>query len=104
LFYNTGISTYIWVLGNKKPKNRAGQVLLVDASDAWLLRQKSLGAKRRDIPDGVDRTENYLPFIVQAFADFKDQIIEILDAKSLADASGSEKIPTRSVRCNVKLQ
>ena len=28
---------------------------LVDASEAWLLRQKSLGAKRRDIPDGVDR-------------------------------------------------
>jgi len=97
LFYNTGISTYIWVLGNKKPKSRAGQVLLVDASDAWLLRQKSLGAKRRDIPDGVDRTENYLPFIVQAFADFKDQTIEILDAKSFADTSGSEKIPTRSV-------
>jgi type I restriction enzyme M protein len=77
LFYNTGISTYIWVLSNRKSEDRKGQVLLVDASDAWLLRQKSLGAKRRDIPDGVERSENYLPYILKAFADFKDQMIEI---------------------------
>ncbi|MCB0768759.1 MAG: N-6 DNA methylase, partial [Flavobacteriales bacterium] len=75
LFYNTGISTYIWVLSNNKPKKRAGQVLLIDASEAWLLRQKSLGAKRRDIPDGVDRDENFLPYILQAFEDFQDQTI-----------------------------
>src|SRR5439155_531463 len=39
---------------------------------AWLLRQKSLGAKRRDIPDGVERTENYIPYIVKLFEDFTD--------------------------------
>ena len=81
LFYNTGISTYIWVLSNNKSADRAGQVLLVDASEAWLLRQKSLGAKRRDIPDGVDRTDaNYLPHILKAFEDFTDQTIEIPDS------------------------
>ncbi len=91
LFYNTGISTYVWVLSNRKSVDRAGQVLLVDASDAWLLRQKSLGAKRRDIPDGVDRTDaNYLPYILQAFDQFKEQTIKILDQKSLANASGSD--------------
>ena len=77
LFYNTGISTYVWVLSNKKKADRAGKVLLIDASEAWLLRQKSLGAKRRDIPDGVERTENYLPYLVKAFEDFTDQTIEI---------------------------
>ena len=77
LFYNTGISTYVWVLSNKKQPDRVGRVLLIDASEAWLLRQKSLGAKRRDIPDGVERTENYLPYLVKAFEDFTDQTIEI---------------------------
>jgi type I restriction enzyme M protein len=72
LFYNTGISTYVWVLSNKKPADRKGKVQLIDASEAWLLRQKSLGAKRRDIPDGVERTENYIPYIVKLFEDFTD--------------------------------
>ena len=43
LFYNTGISTYVWVLSNSKPADRKGKVLLIDASEAWLLRRKSLG-------------------------------------------------------------
>lgn len=72
LFYNTGISTYVWVLANKKPADRKGKVLLIDASEAWLLRRKSLGDKRRDIPDGVDRTENFIPFIVDLFDRFED--------------------------------
>jgi len=72
LFYNTGISTYVWVLTNNKPADRKGRVLLIDASEAWLLRRKSLGAKRRDIPDGVERTENYIPNIVKLFEDFAD--------------------------------
>ncbi|WP_020473478.1 type I restriction-modification system subunit M [Zavarzinella formosa] len=72
LFYNTGISTYVWVLGNTKPTGRRGNVQLIDASEAWLPRRKSLGNKRRDIPDGVERTENYIPLIVKLFEDFTD--------------------------------
>ncbi len=72
LFYNTGISTYVWVLTNRKSADRAGKVLLIDASDAWLLRRKSLGNKRRDIPDGIERTENFLPYIVKLFMQFTD--------------------------------
>ena len=77
LFYNTGISTYVWVLSNAKPADRKGKVLLIDASEAWLLRRKSLGEKRRDIPDGVERTENYIPYIVKLFADFADGKVSI---------------------------
>ncbi|MFO1003050.1 MAG: class I SAM-dependent DNA methyltransferase [Planctomycetaceae bacterium] len=77
LFYNTGISTYVWILSNNKPEDRQGKVQLIDASEAWLLRQKSLGAKRRDIPDGVERKENYLPYIVDLFMQFKDAEITI---------------------------
>jgi type I restriction enzyme M protein len=72
LFYNTGISTYVWVLANTKPADRNGKVLLIDASEAWLPRRKSLGDKRRDIPDGVERPENYIPYIVELFEDFAD--------------------------------
>jgi type I restriction enzyme M protein len=72
LFYNTGISTYVWVLANTKPADRKGKVILIDASEAWLPRRKSLGDKRRDIPDGVDRPENYIPHIVKLFEAFAD--------------------------------
>jgi type I restriction enzyme M protein len=72
LFYNTNISTYVWVLANTKPADRSGKVLLIDASEAWLPRRKNLGEKRRDIPDGVDRPENYIPYIVALFEGFAD--------------------------------
>lgn len=78
LFYNTGISTYVWVLSNNKPADRKGKVQLIDASEAWLLRRKSLGNKRRDIPDGVERTDaNYVPLIVKLFEDFSEETVAI---------------------------
>ena len=53
IFYNTGIQTYIWLLSNKKIKERRGKVQLIDASGErfWRPTRKSLGAKRREIPD-----------------------------------------------------
>jgi type I restriction enzyme M protein len=77
LFYNTGISTYVWVLTNNKPADRKGKVQLIDASEAWLPRRKSLGEKRRDIPDGVERPDNYIPYIVKQFEDFTDATVTI---------------------------
>jgi len=50
LFYNTGISTYIWILTNRKPEQRKGKVQLIDASFFWTQMRKSLGDKRREIP------------------------------------------------------
>jgi type I restriction enzyme M protein len=53
LFYNTGIQTYVWLLTNRKPTNRRGKVQLIDASGErfWKSMRKSLGSKRREIPD-----------------------------------------------------
>lgn len=53
LFYNTGIQTYVWLLNNRKPKHRTGKVQLIDASSErfWQPMRKSLGSKRRQIPD-----------------------------------------------------
>ncbi|HPG40329.1 MAG TPA: class I SAM-dependent DNA methyltransferase [bacterium] len=50
LFYNTGISTYIWILSNRKEKQRLGKVQLIDASSFWTQMRKSMGDKRREIP------------------------------------------------------
>jgi type I restriction enzyme M protein len=53
LFYNTGIQTYVWLLTNRKPKARRGKVQLIDASSDrfWKPMRKSLGSKRREIPE-----------------------------------------------------
>ncbi len=49
LFYNTGISTYIWVLANRKEPRRKGKVQLINAAGFWVPMRKSLGDKRREI-------------------------------------------------------
>ncbi len=51
LFYNTGISTYFWVLSNRKSDERRGRVQLVDARELWTKMRKSLGEKRKMIGD-----------------------------------------------------
>lgn len=55
LFYNTGIQTYVWLLTNRKPSARQGKVQLIDASGErfWASMRKSLGSKRREIPDAA---------------------------------------------------
>src|SRR5438067_13065669 len=49
LFYNTGIATYIWVLTNKKPVHRTGQVQLIDASQWFKSLRKNLGKKNCEL-------------------------------------------------------
>lgn len=58
MFYNTGISTYIWILNNRKHANRAGKVRLLDASgeEFWTKMTKSLGSKRKQLSaEAVER-------------------------------------------------
>ncbi len=51
MFYNTGISTYVWIVSNKKPANRKGKVQLIDASSFFQKMRKSLGSKRKELSD-----------------------------------------------------
>lgn len=51
MFYNTGISTYVWILSNRKPEQRIGKIQLIDASDKWQKMRKSLGSKRKELSD-----------------------------------------------------
>src|SRR4030088_1756044 len=49
MFYNTGISTYIWIVSNRKPAHRSGKEQLLDASSFWQRIRKSLGSKRKEM-------------------------------------------------------
>jgi type I restriction enzyme M protein len=51
MFYNTGISTYVWILSNRKLAHRKGAVQLIDASGFWQKMRKSLGSKRKELSD-----------------------------------------------------
>ena len=51
LFFNTGISTYLWIVSNKKSGNRQGKVQLIDGSSFFKPLKKSLGNKRKEISD-----------------------------------------------------
>lgn len=66
LFFNTGISTYIWIVTNKKKPNRKGKVQLINATDLYQPMKKSLGSKRKYISD------NQRDEILQMFLDFKE--------------------------------
>ena len=55
LFYNTGISTYIWVLTNRKEPRRQGKVQLIDGRQFFVKMRKSLGNKRNELsPEQID--------------------------------------------------
>ncbi len=51
LFFNTGISTYIWIVSNDKKPNRKGKVQLIDGSSYFKMMKKSLGNKRKYLDD-----------------------------------------------------
>jgi type I restriction enzyme M protein len=54
LFYNTGISTYFWIVTNRKRAERRGKVQLVDARESFVKMRKSLGEKRKELsPDQI---------------------------------------------------
>src|SRR6266481_1519707 len=66
LFYNTGIATYVWVLSNRKPAHRKGQVQLIDASQWFKPLRKNLGKKNCELsPADMER-------ISRTFLDFKE--------------------------------
>lgn len=51
LFYNTGISTYVWILSNRKAPEQEGKVKLIDARKYFHKMRKSLGSKRHEISE-----------------------------------------------------
>ncbi|OCH81362.1 class I SAM-dependent DNA methyltransferase [Gordonia sp. UCD-TK1] len=65
MFYNTGISTYIWILDNTKTVQRKGKVQLINAADMFGKMRKSLGSKRKQLRD------EDIKLICQLYEDFR---------------------------------
>lgn len=66
MFYNTGISTYIWLVSKNKARERRGKVQLIDASRCFEKRRKSLGNKRNEF------TESCIALVAKAYLEFAD--------------------------------
>ena len=79
MFYNTGISTYVWILSNKKPADRKGWVQLIDASSFWQKMRKSLGSKRKELSD------QHIDDITRLFGEFAEA-----EQATVLDAAGKE--------------
>lgn len=67
IFYNTGISTYVWILTNKKAHERIGKVQLIDASQAFEKLRKNQGSRNCTI------SEQYCDAILKVYMDFVPQ-------------------------------
>lgn len=72
-FYNTGITTYVWIMSKNKASHRRGKVQLIDASNMYEKRRKSIGNKRNDI------TEENREVIVKAYGEFKNMTYTLGD-------------------------
>ena len=79
MFYNTGISTYVWILTNRKVDDRKGWVQLIDASSFWQKMRKSLGSKRKEL------SEAHIGDIARIFGGFLE-----VEQAVVSDAQGKE--------------
>ncbi len=107
IFYNTGISTYVWVVSNDKAEVRQGKVQLIDASDLWEPMRKSLGEKRRYIAEGEEGDPDQVDEIVRLYENFyqarengeADDRVQIFDVEDF----GYRKIRVeRPLRVNLR--
>lgn len=69
MFYNTGISTYIWLVSNRKAAHRKGKVQLIDASQIHQKMRKNLGNKSSEL------TEEHIRYITDVYLNFKENDI-----------------------------
>lgn len=69
LFFNTGITTYLWILSKKKSKERRGKIQLIDGSNHYRPLKKSLGSKRKEV------SEKGKEYILKVYNDFKENDI-----------------------------
>jgi type I restriction enzyme M protein len=95
LFYNTGISTYIWVLTNRKEPRRKAKVQLIDARRFFVKMPKSLGNKRNKLGDPVDRASepDQIGDITRIFGNFEDG-----ETRTFAEEDPITKQPVERLR------
>jgi type I restriction enzyme M protein len=72
MFYNTGITTYVWIVTNRKEKRRKGKIQLLDAREFYIPMRKSMGDKRRKIGDKDEGEPDQIGEIVKIYGRFND--------------------------------
>lgn len=98
LFYNTGISTYIWLISNHKPKSRKGKVQLINAVDLFKKMSKSLGNKRNEL------AANHISDITKTYGDFTlNSYSKIFDNTDFGYSKVTVERPERDAKGNIKL-
>lgn len=96
MFYNTGISTYVWIISNRKPAARKGKVQLIDASGMWQKMRKSLGSKRKELSDAhIERITHLFGSFVEAQNDDGAPISRIFDNEAFGYHSITVERPLR---------
>lgn len=96
LFYNTGISTYVWVISNHKPTERKGKVQLINAIDFSKKMSKSLGNKRNEI------TKKQIAEITKIYGEFQaNEYSKIFDNKAFGYAKVTVERPERNTKGQV---
>ena len=95
LFYNTGISTYLWVLTNRKEARRKGKIQLIDARRFFVKMPKSLGNKRNKLGDPADRPSEpeQIDDITRVFGGFTDG-----ETRTFTEEDPINKQPVEQVR------
>ncbi len=79
MFYNTGISTYVWILTNDKADEDRGTVKLIDARELGTKMRKSLGDKRKELtPEAIDE-------IAQLYGGARDEFADDARVKVLTN-------------------
>jgi type I restriction enzyme M protein len=98
MFYNTGISTYIWILSNHKTKERKGKIQLVNGADFFQKMRKSLGSKRKELGDGD------IEQIMKLYGDFQNgEHSKIFDTKDFGYTTLTIERPLRDEAGNIVL-
>lgn len=94
LFYNTGISTYIWIISNHKPMERKGKVQLVNAVDFYKKMSKSLGDKRNELDE-----KTHIPDITKLYGDFVEgENCKIFDNSDFGYSKVTVERPSRNAK------
>lgn len=98
MFYNTGISTYIWIVTNHKKPERQGKIQLINAAEFYQKMRKSLGSKRKELGEAdIER-------IVKLYGAFEEnEYSKIFDNADFGYSTITVERPLRDEQGNVVL-
>ena len=98
MFYNTGISTYIWILSNHKSNERKGKIQLINAVDYYQKIRKNLGSKNKELRDSD------IEKIGKIYFDFKEtKDSKIFESTCFGYSTITVEVPLRNEKGEIML-